>query len=112
MQEVLSMKKTLWPFIRAGIPVFLLSVLFSVLLLLVLGGGTERFSTVLAVIGILLLGFGVFSGWGHSAIGKFIPNLAAMDLQHTDPSMSGTFDPGWLLAGVADLMLAFAILWI
>lgn len=106
------MKKKFGSHIWESMLPFLISVLIAGVLSLVFGGGMELFSSVLTVIGILLLCFGVFSGWGHAMIGKFTPNICAMELQHSDPSMGGMVDAGWLIAGAADLLLAFAVLWL
>lgn len=105
------MKSISLAFVPRSIAGVLLSLALSFLLSLAFGGGTDLFSSMLAGIGILIICFSIFFGWGHTMIGN-VPNLGVLDLQRRDPSLSGWIDFMWMTTGALDLLLALTIAWL
>lgn len=103
------MKKTMKGFIISVLIGVIISVALSCAVSYFSNGGTDLLSTVLGTVGISVMAFSVFFGWGHTMLGMHFPNLGAMDVQHTDPSMAGKIEWDWLMTGVIDLILAFTI---
>lgn len=88
-----------------------ISLILAFAFTMLTGRNVETMSTALCVLGVLHIAFSIFFGWGHSLIGRFVPNLGAMDVQHTDPSMDGMLDFTGMITGTIDILFAITLLY-